>query len=264
MLSNSHSQHTWKLGKQQQQNKYRPQFQKYGGKTLSFKSSTTKQNFFEFLLVLQCKQSASTCKGPVSNKLFIQRFHSKAVPPNRIFLSYPQYFNVSQVHRLVSTLFPTNPISKEPLTGRLKLFHSNGAKLTQDPNILNFVQGFEIPFRENPMQGKSSDPPLLNQKQSKLVKEELTEMLLTGAIQPVSPCKNQYLSNLFLVSKRGQQTTNKLEISEQFDPILAFQNGGTEFITKYAPKAKGRLQLQAGPKRHIHLCSFKKRNQGNM
>ena len=52
------------------------------------------------------------------------------------------------------------------------------------------------------MQGKSPDPPVLNQEQSKLVEEELKEMLLKGAMQPVSPCKIQYLSNLFLLSKK--------------------------------------------------------------
>ena len=45
VLSKNHSsQHTWKPGQQQHQNKYRPQCQGYRGKTLSFKSSTTKQN----------------------------------------------------------------------------------------------------------------------------------------------------------------------------------------------------------------------------
>ena len=54
----------------------------------------------------------------------------------------------------------------------------------------------------------------------------------------------------------GQQTSNKFETSEQFHPIPAFQNGGTEFTTKYAPE--GRLHVQAGPKRCLLLCSSKK------
>ena len=160
VLSKIHSQHTWKPGQQQHQNKYRPQFQGYRGKTLSFKSSTTKQNFLELPSVLQCKQSASRA------------------------------------------LFPKNLISEVPPAGRLKFFYSNWAKLTQDPNILNIVQGFETPFLENPVQEKSPNPPVLNQEQSKLITEELREMLLKGAIQSVSLCKDQYPSNLFLVSKR--------------------------------------------------------------
>ena len=54
----------------------------------------------------------------------------------------------------------------------------------------------------------------------------------------------------------GQQTSNKFETSEQFHPIPAFQNGGTEFTTKYAPE--GRLHVQTGPKRRLLLCSSKK------
>ena len=116
------------------------------------------------------------------------------------------------------------------------------------------------------MQEKSPSPPVLNQEQSKLVKEELREMLLKGAIQPVSPCKNQYLSNsciqILVISIScikegwGQQTSNKFETSEQFHLIPAFRNGGTDFTTKYVPER--RLHVQAGPKRCLLLFSTKK------
>ena len=132
--------------------------------------------------------------------------HSKVAPPSKISLSYPQCFNVSRVYPLLRALFSKNPIPEVPQAGGIKLFYSNWAKLTQDPNILNIVQGFEIPFLKNPVQEKSLNPPVLNQEQSKLVKEELREMLLKGAIELVSPCKNQYLSNLFLVLKKNGST----------------------------------------------------------
>ena len=72
--------------------------------------------------------------------------HSKVVRPNKISLSYSQCFNVNSVHPFVRALFPTNPIPEVTLAGRLKLFYSNLAKLTQDLNILNIVQRFEILF----------------------------------------------------------------------------------------------------------------------
>ena len=62
---------------------------------------------------------------------------SKVGPPNKISLSYPQWFNASTVHPLVRALFPTNPIPEVPLAGRLKLFYSNWGKFTQDLKILN-------------------------------------------------------------------------------------------------------------------------------
>ena len=140
--------------------------------------------------------------GHKSKNTEVNLCHSKVVLTNIYSLSYPKCFNVSRVHPLARALFPTNPIPDVPLAGTLKFFYSNWAKLMQDLNILNIVQGFEIPFLENPVQEKSPNPPVLNQEQTKLVREELKEMLLRGAIQPVWPCKNQYLSNLFLVSKR--------------------------------------------------------------
>ena len=132
----------------------------------------------------------------------IKLWHSKVKLPNKISLSYPQCFNVSIVHPLVRVLFSLNSTPEVLLARRLKFFYSNWAELMQDLKILNIVHGFEILFLENSVQGKPPNPPLLNQKQSKLVKEERKEMLLKGEIQPVSPFKNQYLSNLFLVSKR--------------------------------------------------------------
>ena len=112
----------------------------------------------------------------------VKSCHSKVMPPNKIFLSYPQFFNVRRVHPLVRALSPINPIPKVPLSGILKLFYSNWAKLTQDLNILNIVQEFEIPFLENPVQRKSPNYSVLNQEQSKLVKEEVKKIFLKGAI----------------------------------------------------------------------------------
>ena len=103
---------------------------------------------------------------------------------------------------------------------------------------------------------KSLNPPVLNQEESKLVNEKLKEMLLKGAIQLVSPCKNQYLSNFFLVSKKDGGSRPVTNLKHNFFFIPAFENGGTEFITKYAPE--GRLHVQAAPKRYLLLCSIKK------
>ena len=54
----------------------------------------------------------------------------------------------------------------------------------------------------------------------------------------------------------GATDQYKFETSEQLHTIPAFQNGGTEFITKYAPEE--RLHVPAGPKRCLLLCSFQK------
>ena len=99
VLSKNHSQDTWKPGQQQHQKKYWPKFQGYQGKTLSFKSSNTKQNLLELTSMLQCKRSGSTCKGPVSNK---SNFRSNSSKETKILLfkfgqnharsEYPKYY----------------------------------------------------------------------------------------------------------------------------------------------------------------------------
>ena len=75
VLSKNHSQDTWKPGQQQHQNKYWPKFQGYQGKTLSFKSSNTKQNFLELTSVLQCKRSGSSLlpTNPISEVTLAER-----------------------------------------------------------------------------------------------------------------------------------------------------------------------------------------------
>ena len=215
--SENHSQHTWKPGEQQHQNKYH-----------SFKDTKVK-----------------LC-------------HSKIVPPSKISLSYSQCFIVSRVHPFVRVMFPTNPVSQLSLAGRIKFFYSNLTKLTQDLKILNIVQGFETLFLENPVQGKSPNPPVLNQEQSKLVKEELKEIMLKGAIQSVSPCKNQYLNNFLLVSKRGggNRPVINLKHLNNFIPYQHFKMEGLNLFQKHTPE--GRLHVQAGTKRRVLSCFSKK------
>ena len=184
--------------------------------------------------------------------------HSKIVPPSKISLSYPQCFIVSRVHPFVRVMFPTNPVSQLSLAGKIKFFYSNLAKLTQDLNILNIAQGFETLFLENPVQGKSPNPPVLNQEQSKLVKEELKEIMLKGAIQSVSPCKNQYLKNFLLVSKRGggNRPVINLKHLNNFIPYQHFKMEGLNLLQKHTPE--GRLHVQAGTKRRVLSCFSKK------
>ena len=94
------------------------------------------------------------------------------------------------------------------------------------------VQRFETPFLENPVQGKLPNPPVLNQGQSKLVKEELKEIMLKGAIQSVSPGKNQYLNNFLLVSKKGggNRPVINLKHLKKFIPYQHFKIEGLNLL----------------------------------
>jgi hypothetical protein len=68
-----------------------------------------------------------------------------------------------------------------PVTGRLQFFYANWQNITQDPFILNAVQGFKICFRSHPVQ--SIVPRVSNQ--DLIIKDEISSLLKKGAIEHV-------------------------------------------------------------------------------
>ena len=94
---------------------------------------------------------------------------------------------------------------------------------------------------------------ILNQEQSKLVKEELKEMLLKRAIQSVSPFKNQYLSNLFLVSKRdgGNRPVINLKHLNNFIPYQHFKKEGLNLLQNMLQKRDYMCKLDL---KDAHFC----------
>ena len=147
---------------------------------------------------------------------------------NNISLRYPQGFKIERVH----PLFPIYSVPVDPLAVRLSLFYSNWKKLTQDPNILNIIQGFKIPFLEKPYQTKLPNPQVLNHEHSNLVREKVKEMLLKGEIQKVTQCRNQYISNIFLISKKdgGNRPVINLKHLNNFIPCQRFKMEGLNLL----------------------------------
>ena len=92
------------------------------------------------------------------------------ISPTQISLSYPQCFNLSGVYPLLIDLFPKVPIPQVPLARRLSFFFQPDQIYTY-PNIIDIVQGFEIPFFKNPVEDELPKPTILNQEQTKFVKE---------------------------------------------------------------------------------------------
>ena len=85
-------------------------------------------------------------------------------------------------------------------------------------------------------------------------------MLLKGAIQPVSPFKNQYLSNLFLVSKRdGNRPIINLKHLNNSIPYQRFKMEGLNFLQNMLQKKNYICKLNQ--KRRLFLVFSKKRNK---
>ena len=176
---------------------------------MTFESKTAKQNFLKLPSVLQCKQSASTCKGPVFNK-----FNSRSTS------------------------------SKETKILLFKLGRTYAG--SEDPKYCSWIRDS---FSRKLCVGKTTQPSTFKSETIQAsqggTQGNVVKRCNTASITIQKSVSQQPLSCI----KEGwrQQTNNKFETSEQFHPIPALQNGGTEFFTKYALEKK--LHLQAGPKK---------------
>jgi len=118
------------------------------------------------------------------------------------------------------------------LAGRLGFFSQNWEKVTSDQHILSIIEGYEIPFTKTPYQGKLPFPKKLNQEEEALVEEELTSMLQKGAIRETQHVKSQFLSNLFLVKKKGggNRPVINLKSLNTFIPYQHFKMEGLHML----------------------------------
>ena len=119
-------------------------------------------------------------------------------------LKTPDLLNLSdyqKVQLFVKKLFKKTR-ETFPLAGRLKYFLKNWEKVTNDSTILSIVKSYSIDFLETPYQPKTPIRATLNQVQEEIVSQEVKEMLEKGAIREAIHCEDQFVSHLFLVSKK--------------------------------------------------------------
>ena len=87
--------------------------------------------------------------------------------------------------------------------GRVSWFVQNWEKIVQDPWVLSVVRtGYRIEWLSRPSQSAAPLQPTFSQDMNLLVDTEVQEMLLKGAIEEVVPVPGQYVSSIFLVSKK--------------------------------------------------------------
>ena len=91
-----------------------------------------------------------------------------------------------------------------PLAGRLKHFLHNWEKLTQDQWILQTVKGVQIEFMNTPHQAFTPFQPKMPECDRVLLQEEITSMLVKGAIVelPEEETQRGFYSTMFLVPKK--------------------------------------------------------------
>ena len=105
-------------------------------------------------------------------------------------------------------------------------------KNTNDSKILSIVKSYSRDFVETPYQPRTPIRAKLNKVTEKLVLQEVNEMLEKGAIRETIHCKAQFVSHLFLVSKKdgGEQPVINLKDLNTFIPYKHFKVEGLHIL----------------------------------
>ena len=132
------------------------------------------------------------------------------------------------------------PICKNTFQGDQRNFFSsrkvkNWEKVTSASTILSIVKGYSIDFVETRYQPKTPIRAKLNQVQEELVSEEVKEMLEDGARREANHRKDQFVSHLFLVSKKdgGQRPAINLNDFNRFITYKHFKMEGLHLLKQW-------------------------------
>ena len=88
------------------------------------------------------------------------------------------------------------------VAGRLRQHISQWHELTGDPWVLETVTGYHLEFACQPVQSVLPKSPPFNHAEIQLIDTEVKELLLKRAVKRVAPCKEEFISNVFLVPKK--------------------------------------------------------------
>lgn len=77
-------------------------------------------------------------------------------------------------------------------------------KITSDPWVLETISGYHLEFENGltPIQTCLPNPPMLNQHEESIMNSEIEKLLLKGAVEGISHCPGEFISNMFLVPKK--------------------------------------------------------------
>ena len=94
------------------------------------------------------------------------------------------------------------PVEVGAYAGNLANFLLSWRSITSDPWVLEAVSGYHLEFCTKPVQTKLPNPPILSVADKEIIDEELHKLLHKGAIEQAPYCKDQFISNMFLVPKK--------------------------------------------------------------
>ena len=122
-----------------------------------------------------------------------------------------------------------------PQTGRLGHFISKWMMITQDPWVLQTIQGHHIELMNPPVQHSSPGMPHLSPSQQKVLDQEMEELLSKQAIHPIpplSPLNEGFISSMFIVPKKdgGNRPVINLKPLNQFLVYEHFKMEGIHML----------------------------------
>ena len=98
--------------------------------------------------------------------------------------------------------FSNNYRNHQNLQAVWQNFFRIGSRVTHDQQILDMVVGYKLELTAPPVQHEVKAPLRFSLTESKKIEAEISELLQKGSLTNVTPDSDQFVSNLFLVTKR--------------------------------------------------------------
>ena len=151
-----------------------------------------------------------------------------------------------------------NLIQKAPQTGRLNHFIPQWMMLTQDPWVLQTIQGHYIEFMSPPVQHSWPGIPSLPPPQEKVLDQEMKELLAKKAIHQVlthTPSNRGFISSIFIVPQKdgGEPPSYKFKTTKSVLNLRTFQNRGNPYVER--PSKTKRLSCKDRPQGRLPNCA---------
>ena len=143
-------------------------------------------------------------------------------------MAQPKFLRVQgfpNAHPLIKTFFLKKEIPNIPTARRFNIFVKTWQKVTTDPVILSYVEGYKIPLVEIPSQNSSPPPVLMKEEEKMTIQEEreekLKEKTKAQCKTSIGICKLSFHSTeeIFRIS-----TNNNFEEPKLLCQVQPFQN----------------------------------------
>ena len=118
--------------------------------------------------------------------------------------------------------------------GNIKYFIESWMALTSDRWILQCVSGYKIEFDSVPFQKYVPKPHQFSEEEVHLVDDEIRKMLSKGAIEFSNFEEDQFISNIFLVAKKGGKVRPVINLKElnKFVSYYHFKQENLDMVLK--------------------------------